>query len=327
MKPSLSTAFRLTRTTLNTLSPLARAAVTSQEEQNMFRTAFDQVIRSTNTVDGPSANDESAIIFDATFHSIEKVSKKNANGISTIPYDKLMFKGKTTPISSNSSLQRHKSTKMALENTINTLQSGQMSDFEISEFMWTTLQSFDSKINQINKKTKFGESLIEQIKIKSNESPLSPPINEYTVPVLVAESIRILTNTYKSPDTALSIFHLAKKQSLKSFIYVCTTPVYNQVIESHWESYKSISSILELVNEMKVNGIKPNTDTYYALKKISEDAHTMLLDEDQDDISFTFNYERGPERWTQMWNKADEDDLHSVDQYMRDVLTLVTRRA
>ncbi|KAL7313999.1 hypothetical protein PS15m_007663 [Mucor circinelloides] len=58
------------------------------------------------------------------------------------------------------------------------------------------------------------------------------------------------------PYLALTIFEKAKQKSIMSYISGCTVQVYNAMLLLRWEVWRDINGMLDLAEEMTVNGIE-----------------------------------------------------------------------
>ncbi|KAI8092311.1 uncharacterized protein B0P05DRAFT_525773 [Gilbertella persicaria] len=73
-------------------------------------------------------------------------------------------------------------------------------------------------------------------------------------PRIITTAIEHASRT--DPYLALSIFELAKNKSVASYIMGCTTDAYNAMLMLRWESWCDVYGMLDLVEEMTLNGIE-----------------------------------------------------------------------
>lgn len=59
----------------------------------------------------------------------------------------------------------------------------------------------------------------------------------------------------------LSIFEQIKAKSIQSYISGCTTGTYNAILLLRWETWRDVHGMLDLLEEMALNGIRVNNET------------------------------------------------------------------
>ncbi|KAJ3529576.1 hypothetical protein NM688_g7835 [Phlebia brevispora] len=93
----------------------------------------------------------------------------------------------------------------------------------------------------------------------SSESPvyLQPP----SYPHLVAELMRKFRDKYSDPYLSLAIFDYARNLSIASYVFGCTTPAYNELIETRWRCFRDLRGVCDALEEMRVNGVAMDTRT------------------------------------------------------------------
>jgi len=116
----------------------------------------------------------------------------------------------------------------------------------------------------------------------ATEGQLSPTQNNQLYPHIIATLMRSFRDKFHDPNLALAIFEHAKHLSVASYVFGCTAPVYNEVIETRWFSFRDLKGILEALQEMKVNGVEPDNRTRKIIETIRRDAPTMRLLEEED---------------------------------------------
>ncbi|KAI0331157.1 hypothetical protein GY45DRAFT_1360965 [Cubamyces sp. BRFM 1775] len=100
----------------------------------------------------------------------------------------------------------------------------------------------------------------------SEESPKeeeSPPLQlqPSSYPHLLSALMRTFRDKYKDPHLALSIFDHARHLSIASFVFGCTTPAYNELIETRWRCFRDLRGVVDALEEMRVNGIELDSRT------------------------------------------------------------------
>ncbi|CAO3622768.1 unnamed protein product [Mucor hiemalis] len=75
----------------------------------------------------------------------------------------------------------------------------------------------------------------------------------------------------KDPYLALTIFELAKYKSLNSYILGCTTKVYDAMLLLKWEAWRDVYGMLNLIEEMTVNGITYSNDSRRIVRSVVQE--------------------------------------------------------
>ncbi|KAG1864400.1 hypothetical protein F4604DRAFT_1905384 [Suillus subluteus] len=82
-----------------------------------------------------------------------------------------------------------------------------------------------------------------------------------TYPYLIAHLMRSFRDKYRDPHLALSIFDYARHLSIPSYVFGCTTPAYNELIETRWSCFRDLRGVHDALEEMRVNGVEPDGRT------------------------------------------------------------------
>ncbi|KAI8380945.1 uncharacterized protein BYT42DRAFT_564733 [Radiomyces spectabilis] len=69
---------------------------------------------------------------------------------------------------------------------------------------------------------------------------------------------------------ALAIFEQAKAKSVESYVFGCTSDVYNAVLMTRWKLWKDIQGMLNVIEEMVVNGVAFNDETRHVIRMAHE---------------------------------------------------------
>lgn len=101
-------------------------------------------------------------------------------------------------------------------------------------------------------------------------------------PHLVAALMRAFRDKFHDPHLALAIFDHAKNLSIYSYVFGCTAPAYNELIETQWFCFHDLKGILDSLEEMKVNAVEANSRTRRIIETVRRDAPTMRLLEEED---------------------------------------------
>ena len=111
---------------------------------------------------------------------------------------------------------------------------------------------------------------------------ISAAQNTQLYPHLIAALMRTFRDRFHDPHLALAIFDHAKNLSIQSYVFGCTAPVYNELIETRWFCFRDIKGILDALEEMKVNGVEANNRTRRIVEGIRRQAPSMQLLEEED---------------------------------------------
>ena len=122
----------------------------------------------------------------------------------------------------------------------------------------------------------FGESKryeeIAQEAIKAvvagKELETMPQLQPAIYPHLVANLIRTFRDKYRDPHLALSMFDHARHLSIPSYVFGCTTPAYNELIETRWRCFRDLKGVHDALEEMTVNGVDANNQTRKLLEEV-----------------------------------------------------------
>lgn len=104
-------------------------------------------------------------------------------------------------------------------------------------------------------------------KISVGSLPLHPP----TYPFLLAHLMKLFRTTYGSPSLSLCIFTHAARLSITSYVFGCTAPVYNELIQAKWEGWGDLAGVCAALEEMRLNGVKGDGLTKTIIEKIRRD--------------------------------------------------------
>ncbi|KAI0829935.1 hypothetical protein BC628DRAFT_1083799 [Trametes gibbosa] len=103
---------------------------------------------------------------------------------------------------------------------------------------------------------------------QANPGPAAePPASENlqlqpsSYPHLLAAIMRTFRDKYDDPHLALSMFDHARHLSIASFVFGCTTPAYNELIETRWRCFRDLRGVVDAFEEMRVNGIELDSRT------------------------------------------------------------------
>jgi Mtf2 family len=99
----------------------------------------------------------------------------------------------------------------------------------------------------------------------------SPDLQPTAYPHLLAHLMRTFREKHRDPHLALSMFEYARHLSIPSYVFGCSTPAYNELIETRWCSFRDLRGVLEALEEMRVNGVEPNSRTHQLAERVRRD--------------------------------------------------------
>lgn len=87
-------------------------------------------------------------------------------------------------------------------------------------------------------------------------------------PALLALLMRAFRDRFGDPHLALSVFNHARHVSVPSFVFGCTTPAYNELLETRWRAFRDLRGVRDTLEEMRVNGVECNGRTRALVENI-----------------------------------------------------------
>ena len=100
-------------------------------------------------------------------------------------------------------------------------------------------------------------------------------IQSSVYPHLLASLISLFRDKFRDPHTALSIFSAARHLSVPSYVFGCTSAVYNELLATLWTAFRDLEGIVEALREMRTNGVMPDEQTRRIALRVKREA--MLL--------------------------------------------------
>lgn len=123
-------------------------------------------------------------------------------------------------------------------------------------------------------------------KASANPQPLQlasmhPELQHPTYPYLVAHLMRSFRDKYRDPHLALSIFDYTRHLSIPSYVFGCTTPAYNELIETRWSCFRDLRGVHDALEEMHVNGVEPDGRTKKLIEKLRREVGARTVWEEE----------------------------------------------
>ena len=120
------------------------------------------------------------------------------------------------------------------------------------------LDAFDSGPEGQTASINFTETAEESAAQSRDERPPSTSsgaLHPRTYSHLVAYLMRTFRDKYTDPYLALALFDKVRHRSLASYVFGCSTQVYNELIETMWLCFRDLRSVHNALEEMVVNGV------------------------------------------------------------------------
>ncbi|TBU23001.1 hypothetical protein BD311DRAFT_791919 [Dichomitus squalens] len=108
-------------------------------------------------------------------------------------------------------------------------------------------------------------------------SDLNLPLQPLSYPHLLAALMRTFRDKYRDPHLTLAMFDHARNLSIASFVFGCTTPAYNELIETRWRCFRDLRGVTDALEEMRVNGIEMDGRTRMLAETIRREVGERTL--------------------------------------------------
>lgn len=134
-------------------------------------------------------------------------------------------------------------------------------------------------------------------------------------PHLLSTLIALFRDKFRNPHLALSIFATARTLSVPSYVFGCTTAVYNELIATRWAAFRDLPGVVEALAEMRTNGVLPDGHTRTLAMRIKREALAAASGASHAQASTT-------SRWEQdgSWDASDDILTVPVDHPSRHFL-------
>ncbi|KAG8954090.1 hypothetical protein FRC00_006044 [Tulasnella sp. 408] len=111
--------------------------------------------------------------------------------------------------------------------------------------------------------------LATEPQVANGPDPLTRSTHLHVYPYLLSLLMRTFRERYADPFISLSLFHHARRLSVFSYVYGCTTPVYNELLDTLWTCFRDLEGFLKALREMEVNGVEFDGRTRAIVEKIT----------------------------------------------------------
>ena len=146
---------------------------------------------------------------------------------------------------------------------------------------------------------------------------LQPPL----YPQLLATLMSTAREGYDDPHLALALFEHARNLSSLSYIFGCTTPAYNELLETRWHSFRDLRGVHAALEEMRANGVSPDLRTRTLVDDVRREvgARTVWLEESETGSGEVWTMLREIERFVALRapRQASPDDYQALQERPR----------
>ncbi|KAK6524604.1 hypothetical protein TWF281_011507 [Arthrobotrys megalospora] len=94
-------------------------------------------------------------------------------------------------------------------------------------------------------------------------------------PKLLKEAIRMLRTEYTDYTACTAVFEKVKQLGPESYIIGCSVGVYNEMLEVRWRGYRDMSGVLDLLEEMRINGVDGDEVTAAIVSDVLSDVRVF----------------------------------------------------
>ncbi|KAH9945658.1 hypothetical protein B0H21DRAFT_883770 [Amylocystis lapponica] len=101
----------------------------------------------------------------------------------------------------------------------------------------------------------------EALARRAPDAPARALLQPPAYPHLLALLMRTFRDRYADPHLALAVFDHARNRSIPSFVFGCTTPAYNELVETRWRCFRDLRGVCDALEEMRVNGVETDNRT------------------------------------------------------------------
>ncbi|CAE6414656.1 hypothetical protein ACGC1H_007067 [Rhizoctonia solani] len=130
----------------------------------------------------------------------------------------------------------------------------------------------DQQLLEWAKTEVFSESSQNSSDLPQSKSARPKTIHPGIYGRVIARLMHEFRETYNNPHLSIAIFDYTRQLSIISFVTGCTAPSYTELMRTYWNSFRDLQTVLNIAEEMRVNGVQPSDHTKQLYLKISEEA-------------------------------------------------------
>ncbi|KAK7045720.1 hypothetical protein VNI00_007553 [Paramarasmius palmivorus] len=126
------------------------------------------------------------------------------------------------------------------------------------------------------------EAMEEVTKNGGSSKMVLPMLQPPTYPHLLALIMRTFRDKYHDPNLTLSMFDYARHLSIPSYVFGCSTAVYNELLETRWRCFQDLRGVHDALEEMSVNGVDVDNNTRKIVERVRREVGERTLWEEDD---------------------------------------------
>lgn len=154
-------------------------------------------------------------------------------------------------------------------------------DQQLLEWAMTSVFDESKKYEEVARK-----AIAEALSYNSTSQEL-PMLQPPTYPKVVGLLMKAFREKYQDPHLALSIFDYARRLSVASYVFGCSTYAYNELIETRWTCFQDLKGVYDALEEMSVNMVEPDTGTRRLIENVRRDLVQENMWEEENGESWT----------------------------------------
>jgi len=124
-------------------------------------------------------------------------------------------------------------------------------------------------------------------------------------PLILLKAMKMFRVMFGRPLVAMTFFLKVKTLSAESYVLGCTTQLYNELLLARWERFTDLSSVMDILEEMNLNGLRGDGQTIQILQRIQDDVKEWVTE--------------GNELELAVW-KEEKDKMTKLDKIRREMI-------
>lgn len=171
-------------------------------------------------------------------------------------------------------------------------------------------------LKNTTKLSKRHETVLEEIRQSSTNTPKLPTLNVFTLPIIFNKLLETVAYKHHDGQVAISLFNLLKKD-VTLYSSACNQETYNEVLKLQWIYYgkNSLYNVEMIYLEMINNGFGGDLTTFHILKQIIVDYHQVKMAKSQ------INYKSG----LPIWSREDDKRVQTLEWKLNQLHKTLTR--
>ncbi|KAI8067771.1 hypothetical protein BC940DRAFT_367418 [Gongronella butleri] len=96
---------------------------------------------------------------------------------------------------------------------------------------------------------------------------------------VVANAMHHAYTRFGDPYLAMALFDQCKRMGVQSYLQGCTVDVYNAALRIRWQAWRDVYGMLDLLEEMTINGIGMNDVSQSLVQKVANEMDNTVMDD------------------------------------------------